>query len=127
MSIATKKIRDVIDLAKESSFSYDRYWEKYFPNGMAFGENEHKESPEYIEYEKKSKALENYVLALDFSDILDLEAVMLIGRGDEINFSECRKFLGSMYPEKEKYLTVDYLIAKLPLGEYLEKGLKKVQ
>ena len=128
MKITISTVRKIIKLAEAQNNAYGLYTQKYFPDGIiSFGEDQHETSPEYLEYKKLSERLDKFILSLDYEQVLDLEALMILGRGDESCFKSCRDYLAKTHPNPEgKYLAVEYITSKHPLPDYLENALRKI-
>ena len=59
-------------------------------------------------------------------EILDIEALMMLGRGDSDTFEKSLAYLVETYPNDDvesKGLAIDYIISKSPLDRYLSDGL----
>ena len=124
--IDTAIVRRVIELARFRENAYCTYMNTHFPNELIvdLGADHHLDSKEFQQYNKCNRELMRYLLELNYENVLDLEALMFLGRGDDSSFSAARDYLAETYPSSEgKSIAVDYLSSKEPLADYLENGL----
>lgn len=125
--IDTVIVRRVIELARFRENAYRTYMNTHFPNDptIDLGADHHLDSKEFQQYDKYDRELIHYLLELNYENVLDLEALMFLGRGDDSSFSAARDYLAETYPSSEgKGIAVDYLSSKGPLADYLESGLE---
>lgn len=125
MTIPETVVRKVISLAKAANQANEQYLDKFFSDGIiSFGVDRHEDSPEYKDYKQKNMELYEFVESLEYPYILDLEALMSLGRGDGGTFESARQYFGSSFPDaSQSSSAVGYLTSKSPLGEYLEEAL----
>lgn len=121
-------IDTTIQFAEYRERAYEKYLEKYCPDGIWMPEaDKHYDSLEFVEYHTWEKALRVLLNGANYQDILDLEALMLLGRDGDGSFQNVRDDLAETYPhEDEKTMAVIYITEKSPLATYLSDGLKRM-
>ena len=90
--IDTAIVRRVIELARFRENAYRTYMNTHFPNDptIDLGADHHLDSKEFQQYNKYDRELIHYLLELNYENVLDLEALMFLGRGDDSSFSAAR-------------------------------------
>lgn len=120
--------RKVIALAEEKH----KYEEMYgFKDGSLKSFHEYQKTEDYKLYKEKEKALEEYLLKLDFEQIKILQTIMYLGRDHNYNqndtpeqiYKEEREYMDSLGWE-DKWREVNKIMEKAPLDMYLKNGLK---
>ena len=126
MKISNDTVSHIIELAHHREHANAQYMKKYFPSGcIVFGSDQFESSPEFLKYRECDRALEDYIRNLDYEEILDLEALMFLGRGDTTTFKLSRDYVSETYSDNSQAgLAVDYISSKGPLAAYLKKGLE---
>ena len=121
-------IDTTIQFAEYRELAYNRYMEKYHPDrSWTFGADKHHDTPEFAEYHTWKKALKVLLNGANYQDILDLEALMLLGRDGDGSFQNVRDDLAKRYPHEDgKTMAVIYITEKSPLATYLSDGLKRM-
>ncbi len=87
------------------------------------------ESEAFSDWNNTREALKTQLFLLSIENIILVEAVMLLGRGDFESFNKAYTFLQNEYPhpaEKDKTAAIEYIMSKAPLYEYLTNGLSKI-
>jgi len=128
MIITRETIQEIIELAKIQNNTYNLYRHKYCPDDIInYGQEGYESSPEFLEYKKASEKLDQYIFSLGYEKVLDIEALMFIGRGDDSDFQICRDSLAKTYPNPDGInIAVDYITSKIPLPDYLENALRMI-
>lgn len=120
-------VNTVIHFSQCRARAYDTYMKKFFPYGIiSVGEDRHENSAEYATYDTWGRALNAFMSELEYQEILDIEALMMLGRGDSDTFEKSLAYLVETYPNDDvesKGLAIDYIISKSPLDRYLSDGL----
>jgi hypothetical protein len=129
MNISKEQILDIIRLADESEEKYNDMLG--IPEGIySFNEVlEREKTPAGIAYENARRKLREYLNALEYRMLIEVETLMVYGRAyqqhnDPITVKSC--FLDfSMYVNKPegKPMAVLYIAGKIPLGKYLKEAL----
>lgn len=122
-------VHRVINLARSRERAERVYLDTYFPDQYLIDLSEigHEDSKEVQDYHSCDKALLSALLALSWDDLLDLEAIMLLGRGDEEDFDAVRADLASAgFTGDHHANTAVYISSKGPLADYLEAGLRRL-
>lgn len=129
MNISDTTVSVVIDLAKQKRDAYEKYMEKFFPDrGITFGDDKHKDSLEYNQFAQWDHELKGFLMDLDYTTIITLEALMSFGRGDWDSLEDAEDYFKSQYPSAEgKMQAVDYITEKIPLHEYLNSAYEKLK
>lgn len=122
-------IHKVIHLARHREYLYRVYLNTYFPNQAIINlvRQQCEDSSEYQEYNKCDTSLIKFMYEMSYEDILDIEALLFLGRGDEPSFLSAREYLADAYPNEDgKRMAIDYITSKAPLADYLTKGLERL-
>lgn len=89
------------------------------------------QSSEYQLCEQRENELREYLEALDFEIIKDIQSIMYLGRDSEYNqaetcqqrFASQRKYMDSL-GWHDKSNEIDKIVEKLPLAQYLKEGMR---
>lgn len=102
----------------------------------------YRNNPAVLEAEKLDREFIKYLNSLNYATVLDLEALMQIGREHTYNFDceeedpvtiedpetyfcDCRDYFADMYPnENGKDLAIEYLVGKGCLAQYWKNAFK---
>lgn len=131
--VITKAILEVtMELAQTAEKAYHVYANKYLPDIISLSDDIHSDSFEYQKYHEYERALNKYLLDLDYEIIKDLQAIMYLGRdkdfadmlSGEKRFEAIRR---SLTWDKNKSVEVYQMTEKLPLYEYLAKGTEIIK
>ena len=119
-----KTLKQIIELAKHRN----QLEEQYFP-GIADFESSFAfmASPEGKKVEDAGNRLDELLDSLLYDELLEVESLMLYGRGDFTSYEECLSYMKWRYPDESgKSMAVEYIASKGPLDEYLESALKRL-
>ena len=128
MNLDLTAIKEVIRLADICSEASSKTSQRFSLAQLS----EYLSDPAVEESRRCTQKLEDYMNSLDYDTILDLKALMLMGRDHdyresdsyEVRFQDCRDYFARSHPDPEgKSLAVDYLASKSDLGQYLKDGL----
>jgi len=133
MNIDKAIVEKTIDLAENFEKAYEDFNAKYYPYGIVDLFNEKFENTsDHKNMEVLELQLDNYLNSLDYENIKNLKSLMSLGLGNhysnsasyEERFNKARESCDLLGWQKDKRVVVTQMRRKLPLGEYLSKGLK---
>lgn len=130
MKVSLETVQKVIQLARAYRSTHEFFMEKYYPSRAIDISEFHKydDTPEHQNEEAASVELEKFLMSLKYEQVLEIESLMLAGRGDSGSFESNLDYFSELYPnESNKDNAVDYITSKIPLDTYLEDGLKSLR